>query len=192
MGDRHAGCIGAAVARSIHGKRSPAASDIEQTLPRLQLELVADQSDLLVLRRLQILIQIREEGAGIDHPRSEKPVEEIVASIVVVLHDPLILLLRVDRHFGNEPGEEEFEVIADELVGRVISALPDEIPEVAFDFDASVDIVFDHVRDRRLRSGRIPGSSFRPWNDRCLVCSFVQRESPGAIPVCQGARVSSK
>ena len=79
--------------------------------PGLQHELAADEVHLVVLRLLERLVLVVEDGARVDHPVAEEGLEEVVAAVVVLADDALVLRLRVDGHLGDHPREEELEVL---------------------------------------------------------------------------------
>jgi hypothetical protein len=63
---------------------SPASADVEQALPRSEVELAADQVELLRLRVVQRRVGSRENRAGVGHRRAEHELIEPVRDVVMV------------------------------------------------------------------------------------------------------------
>ena len=101
---------GAEVARRVAHQRAPAAPDVEHPMPGFELELLAHQIHLVVLSLFEALVRVLEKAGRVDHPLSEEPAEEVVASVVVLAHDALVLLLRVNGDFGDEVRDGPLEV----------------------------------------------------------------------------------
>jgi hypothetical protein len=51
----------------MHNQATPSASNVEQSFSRPETEFLANILKFALLRRIQILVQPREVGAGIDH-----------------------------------------------------------------------------------------------------------------------------
>jgi len=92
-------------------KRSPTASNVEQSVALLERELLAYHVELVVLQFLESLhpVDVGDDTRGVDHSWPKEPRVEVVASVVVVSDLVLILGLRVDDHLGNEVSEDVFE-----------------------------------------------------------------------------------
>jgi hypothetical protein len=67
---------------------APAAADVQEALPGLEGELLADKLKLRVLGLFQRLGPAREEGAAVGHPRVEEEREELGGEVVVVANGP--------------------------------------------------------------------------------------------------------
>ena len=65
--------------------RAPAAADVEQPVARLQPELAADMVELVCLRLVDAIGEIREVAAAVDHALVEEEPVEGVRNIVVML-----------------------------------------------------------------------------------------------------------
>jgi hypothetical protein len=63
---------------------SPTGADVEQALPRLEVELAADQVELLRLRVVQRRVGSRENRAGVGHRRAEHQLIEPVRDLVMM------------------------------------------------------------------------------------------------------------
>lgn len=76
--ERHAHTLRAELLRRAQDERAPAAADIEQALPRLQLDLGEDVVDLLDLRGGEILVAVLEVRARVHHVLVEPQLVELV------------------------------------------------------------------------------------------------------------------
>src|SRR5688500_17817529 len=65
-------------------ERAPAAADVEEPLPGLQLKLAADMVELLLLRDFERVVGAAEVRARVHVPRIEPQAEELVAYVVVM------------------------------------------------------------------------------------------------------------
>ena len=84
LGERHADGLHAVVLHGVQHEAAPAAADVEEPLPALEVELAADQVELLLLRLLERGVRLRVDRAGVRHRRTEHPRVEGVADVVVV------------------------------------------------------------------------------------------------------------
>ena len=66
------------------GEGSPPAADLEKAIVARQLELVADPTQLPLLRLRERLVRTLEDGAGVRHRVVEHQAEEVVPEVVVV------------------------------------------------------------------------------------------------------------
>src|SRR6266545_1842542 len=82
--ERHAVRRDAVVLSGPDGEAAPAAADVEERLARLELELAADEIDLVLLGLLELAVGIAVVGAGVEHERVEKEGVEGVRHVVVV------------------------------------------------------------------------------------------------------------
>ena len=82
---RHAMADDAVVLRRIDQHRAPAAADVEQAFARLQPQLAADMVELVGLRLVDAVGEIREVAAAVDHALVEEEPVEIVRNVVVML-----------------------------------------------------------------------------------------------------------
>ncbi len=130
LADRDAGRPGAEGLRRVHREGAPAAADVEHLVARAQHQLAAHQVHLVVLRLLERLVLVVEDRARVDHPIAEERREEVVASIVVLAHDPLVLRLGVDGHLRDHSREEELEM----LLGQV------EVDQITARFEERVHV----------------------------------------------------
>src|SRR5918992_2619914 len=86
--ERDAQYARAMIGGGVDREASPAAAYVEYPLPRLQLELLADDLQLRLLRLLQSRCAVREECAAVRHTRIEEQREELRRQVVVVTHRP--------------------------------------------------------------------------------------------------------
>lgn len=92
----HADGLDAVVLRGVAHQRPPAAPNVEEALPPLELQLAADQIELALLGIGQRLLRIEEVGARVHHFRVEKQFEEIVAGVVVMADGLAVAARRVE------------------------------------------------------------------------------------------------
>ena len=80
------GNVGAEVDGSKLGKSSPSAADVEHSLALLEIDLLADDSQLVVLEFLEglLLVDIRDNAGSVDHAWAKEPAVEVVTSVVVI------------------------------------------------------------------------------------------------------------
>lgn len=80
------GNLGAVVLAGETGEGAPAAANIQQSLVLLELNLLADNSQLVVLELLQSLLRVdvRDDTRGVDHARTEEPAVKVIAAVIVV------------------------------------------------------------------------------------------------------------
>jgi len=105
----------AVVLGGVDGEAAPAAADVEHALTLVQVELGADQLELLSLCLLERLRAAREDRAAVRHRLVEEEGEELVRDVVVVTHRANIALDRVSaaaeaelrlRHARETPDAE--------------------------------------------------------------------------------------
>ena len=82
----HAGGAGVVVDAGVFGEGAPAAADVEQGVALLQADLLADYGELVVLKLLEglLVVDVRDNPAGVDHAWTEEPAIEVVTAVVVV------------------------------------------------------------------------------------------------------------
>lgn len=68
------------------GQGTPATADVEHAVALLQLNLLADNRELVVLKLLQrfFLVDVGDDTRGVDHARTEEPTVEVITTVVVV------------------------------------------------------------------------------------------------------------
>jgi len=80
-----AGCNSpAAFGGSLH-QRPPSAADIQESLPRLDVQFAKDVIELVQLRLVERFVLNAEIGAGVNHPRVQKLPVKLVRHVVVKL-----------------------------------------------------------------------------------------------------------
>jgi len=86
------GNLSAVVDAGEAGKSAPAAANIEHLLILLEVDLLANDSHLVVLELLKgfLLLNVRDDARGVDHARAEEPAIEVIAAVIVVAHLLLI------------------------------------------------------------------------------------------------------
>lgn len=104
----HADHAHAELAGRVDRHRTPAAADVEESLPRRQLQLAADEFELVALGVLQRAVRGLPVGARVDHGGAEDEFVEVVADVVVV----------ADGAFVGASGVEVGAAAADLLRGR--------------------------------------------------------------------------
>ena len=85
LGERDADRRDAVVQDGVTHHASPATADVEQPHTRPQLELAADQVELLVLGLLEGRVEGRVDRTGVGHRRAEQQLVEPVRHVVVVM-----------------------------------------------------------------------------------------------------------
>lgn len=80
------GDMGAVVDRSILGKSTPTTAQVKDLVARLNANLLANNSQLVVLELLKglLLVDVADDTRGIDHAGAKEPSVEVVAAVVVV------------------------------------------------------------------------------------------------------------
>jgi hypothetical protein len=76
----------------MHDERAPAASDVEESLARMEAQLPADEIELGLLRLVERHRGRREVGARVHHSVIEPQPVEVVADVVVILNRCAIAL----------------------------------------------------------------------------------------------------
>lgn len=84
--------LGAVVDTGETGERAPAAAEIEKLLARLQADLLAHNSQLVVLQLLQslFLVDVGDNTGSVDHAWAQEPGVEVIATVVVLTNLLLI------------------------------------------------------------------------------------------------------
>lgn len=80
------GNVCAEVDRGELGKSSPSAADVEHSLALLEIDLLADNGELVVLKLLKglLLVDVGDDTRGVDHTWAKEPAVEVIASVVMV------------------------------------------------------------------------------------------------------------
>jgi len=80
------------------GQGSPTASDVQQPLASLEINLFADNGKLVILELFKrlFLIGIRDDSGSVDHAWAEEPAIEVITSVVVVSNLLLICQKSLD------------------------------------------------------------------------------------------------
>jgi len=83
-----AGHLGTVVHTGKTGKGPPTTADIKQALTLLELDLLADNSKLVILELLQslFLVDVADDATSVNHTRAKKPGIEVIAAVVVIAH----------------------------------------------------------------------------------------------------------
>lgn len=86
------GDVGAVVNRSVLGKGAPAAAKVKNLVARLDTNLLANDSQLVVLELLKslLLVDVADDTRGVDHAGAKEPSVEVVTAVVVVTNLLLI------------------------------------------------------------------------------------------------------
>jgi len=88
----------------VDGEAAPAAADVEHALAFPEIELRADELELVPLGLLERLRAAREDRAAVRHRLVEEQGEEVVRDVVVVAHGPCVTLDRVPAAAETELG----------------------------------------------------------------------------------------
>ena len=129
--ERHAVGLGAELFGGARHERAPAATDVEQRLTLLELQLGAGTVDLAVLRLLERHVRRLEGGGRVNHGFTEAPLEEVVTAVVVLADDAAVLRLGVNRHFGQEVREGPADVrVREPERHRLVAGLEELLPLV--------------------------------------------------------------
>src|SRR5215208_6717326 len=68
LAQRYPGRVDAVVLRGVDDEPTPAAADVEETLPGFETQLPANEIELGLLRNVERIVRRAEVGAGINHP----------------------------------------------------------------------------------------------------------------------------
>ena len=154
---------------------APAAPDVEQPLAGTQPQLAADEVELPLLRRVEVLVGRGEVGAGVDHAPVEVEREEVVREVVVV-RDGLAVAFERElppaeaRRSATGPGrapawEREQAGGRAEPLARAPAAFeqelvgePEDALDVALDVDVVVEVRLGHVQLVRRPEQRPQGA----------------------------------
>ncbi|KAI3480724.1 hypothetical protein L1887_57203 [Cichorium endivia] len=155
LGERHTGHVAAVVDGGKGGEGAPAASDVEHAVLLLQVELGADEVELVVLQLLERLrlVGVRDDARGVDHLRAEEPRVKVVAPVVVVLDLRLVLLGGVHEHVGDEVEQHVLKQRPGELHRAPVPAVLEQLVErqLGLDLAGKVGVVEGLVRDLLVR-----------------------------------------
>ena len=82
----NAGNVGAKVNAGELGKSSPSAANIEHSLAALEINLLADNGELVVLELLKGLlsVDVGDDARSVNHAWAEEPSVEVITAVVVV------------------------------------------------------------------------------------------------------------
>lgn len=132
----------AVVDARVLGEGAPAAADVEHPVAGLDVDLLADDGQLVVLQLLQglLAVDVGDDARRVDHARAQEPAVEVVAAVVVVSHLLLVLRAGVQQHLGNEAREEMLEQTHRKPeVGPVVPVLQ-HLERVALEVDLLVEV----------------------------------------------------
>lgn len=123
------------VLSSIGGEGTPTASDIEMTLALLELDLLADELQLVVLHLFEslLLCDVTHNTGGVDHAGSKEGSVEVIASVVVVADLVLVLLLGVPKGLGDPLGDEELCLRSGHVEDGPVVAVLEQLQAVLVD-----------------------------------------------------------
>lgn len=78
--------LGSIVLAGKTGECTPATSNIEHFLALLELNLFADNGQLVILKLLEslLLVGVGNDTGSVDHARTKEPAVEVIASVIVV------------------------------------------------------------------------------------------------------------
>lgn len=143
--------IAAKVFGRVSSKGSPSAANVEQSVLRLEFELVADESELVVLELFEgfLAVDIVDHASSINHARSQEPefrreheiehatdhasspLVKVIASVVVVTNLLLILGRRVPDDVGNQNSDDILEQRPSHLKSSPIVPVLEKVEHVA-------------------------------------------------------------
>ena len=83
---RHPGRLHSVLDGGVQDQATPAGSDVEHAITRLETEFAADDIELAVLCLVERFERVQEVGRRIHHRRTEEPSEEVVPGVVVMRH----------------------------------------------------------------------------------------------------------
>ena len=129
--------------------RAPSATDVEMTVARLHLRVLANGVELTFLSALQGLVRVLKDAARVGHAFAEEPIVEIVSAVVDVGNVILV------RHFGvrnvlpQELAEIERNVAPGKTEAKELVALEQRLVDVLLEVEAlgHVGLVQDLHRD---------------------------------------------
>jgi len=146
LGDGDTSDLGSVVETCKFSESSPAATNVEQSLPFLKSQLLANHGHLVVLEFLKSLFPggVRDDSAGVNHPGTEEICVVVVATVVVgadLLH---VLITSVKHHVASKGTEDELhERPSQSKVGPVVAVLED-IEDVTLDVNFAINV---HLRE---------------------------------------------
>jgi hypothetical protein len=134
--------VGVIVDRGELGKGSPATANIEQLLALLELDLLADNGELVVLELLKglLLVDIGDNARGVDHAWAQEPAVEVIAAVVVVADLLLILGASVHDDLWCELEENELEQAGGEAEAGPVGSVLHDLKAVAVELDIAVKV----------------------------------------------------
>lgn len=96
------GDLGAIVFAGKSGEGAPAAANIQHSLVLLELNLLADNSQLVVLELLKALLRVdvRDDTRGVDHAGTEEPAVKVITAVIVV-SDLLLICVVEKKHVST-------------------------------------------------------------------------------------------
>src|SRR5207247_9813681 len=99
----HAEGGGAVTLGGVEDEAAPAAADVEEAVSPLEPELAADEVELALLRRREVVVLRLEVRARIDEPRVEERGKELVRAPVVEVDGGAVALDRVPPPTESRP-----------------------------------------------------------------------------------------
>src|SRR5690606_33472823 len=99
-------------------ERPPTATDVQMSVPRLHVHVAAHRLELALLGRLQALVDVAKDAAGVHHGVAEEPIVEVVAAVVDVSDVSLVRLSTVAHVGAEELLEVELDVAPGEAEAK--------------------------------------------------------------------------
>jgi hypothetical protein len=78
--------MGTIFGRSVLGESAPSAADVEEFLTGLEINLFANDTELVILELFEGLfaVDVGYYARGVDHARAEEPAVEVITAVIVV------------------------------------------------------------------------------------------------------------
>ena len=136
------GDVGAVVDRGETGQGTPTASNVEKGLVLLEVNLFADNGQLVVLELLEglLLVSVGNDTTGVDHARAKEETVEVITAVVVVADLLLVLGTRVHDELGNHTEEEVADKTNGEAEASPVVAVLHDLEAVALELDVAVKV----------------------------------------------------
>ena len=124
------------------GQGAPAASNIQNFLSGLQLNLLAHNSELVVLELLERLFPggVRNDTRRVHHTRSQEPGVKVITAIVVVPDLLLILRSAVHEDIGEELEDDEAEQLPGEHKGSPVVTVLEHLEKIAVEVGIAIKV----------------------------------------------------
>lgn len=149
--ERNTGDITSVVDGGKGSKGTPTTSNVEDAVLLLQIELGADEVELVVLQFLECLglVGVRDDAGSVNHLRAEEPGIEVITAVVVVLDLSLVLLGSMHEHIRDQVEQNILEQRPGELHRAPVPSVLEQLVQrhLGLNLGSKVGVVESLVRD---------------------------------------------